>query len=231
MLTSFFIVPYFSSDVHPSHEYSLPLKLREQHSDWAPISIVWHNYDLHKIEAAWLYSAPKAILRPAVSATMNNLMLASLITNLDLSNNRLQSLPIEIFQLSSLRHLNVSHNELSMLPVGKSRNDAESSSADDVFVENRTEIAVWYCPHLEEIELQYNNLTTLPGCLFLLPALRIVDANNNDLNGLPYDIWHSPNLRIAIFSNNYINNVPVLPNSSDVVSGSNWYVCFFFSRK
>ena len=203
-------------DVNPSEEYNLPQKLREQRNDLAPISIVWHNYALNNLEIEWIYSAPKAVLRPEVAVTLNNQGLAATITKLDLSKNRLESLPIEIFQLPSLKHLTASHNEISLLPVGRRRTSVGSTSSDDVFAEN--EPAVWYCPYLEEIDLQNNNLTALPGCLFLLPALKILNASKNDIGTLPFDIWHTPNLRTVLLSNNYIKGLPVLPSASEVFS-------------
>jgi Leucine-rich repeat (LRR) protein len=202
--------------VNPSEEYNLPQKLREQRNDLAPVSIVWHNYALNNLEKEWIYSAPKAVLKPEVAVMLNNHGLAATITNLDISKNRLESLPIEIFQLPSLRHFNASHNEISLLPIGKGRSGFGSTSSDDVFNEN--EAAIWYCPYLEEIDLQNNNLTSLPGCLFLLPGLKILNANKNDIGTLPFDIWNTPNLRTVLLSNNYIKGLPVLPGASEVVS-------------
>ena len=202
--------------MNPSEEYNLPQKLREQRNDLAPVSIVWHNYALNNLEKEWIYSAPKAVLKPEVAVMLNNHGLAATITNLDISKNRLESLPIEIFQLPSLRHFNASHNEISLLPIGKGRSGFGSTSSDDVFNEN--EAAIWYCPYLEEIDLQNNNLTSLPGCLFLLPGLKILNANKNDIGTLPFDIWNTPNLRTVLLSNNYIKGLPVLPGASEVVS-------------
>ncbi|XP_028415469.1 leucine-rich repeat serine/threonine-protein kinase 1-like isoform X2 [Dendronephthya gigantea] len=206
-------------DVNPSEEYNLPQKFRDKRNDLAPVSIVWHNYALNHIEPEWLFEAPKSVLRPEISATLNHASLAATITNLDISKNRLESLPIEIFQLPSLKHLSASHNEISLLPMGKGQGNVGSTSSDDVFSES--EPSIWYCPHLEEIDLQNNNLMSLPGCLFLLPGLRILNASKNDIGSLPFDIWNSPNLRIVLLSNNYIKGLSVLPNASGVYSTMN----------
>ena len=205
--------------MNASKEYNLPQKFREQRNDLAPVSVVWHNYALNHVEPEWLYEAPKSVLRPEISATLNNASLAATITNLDISKNRLESLPVEIFQLPSLKHFSASHNEISLLPIGNSRTSVGSSSSDDVFSEN--ESAIWYCPHLEEIDLQNNNLMSLPSCLFLLPGLKILNACKNDIGALPFDIWNSPNLRTVLLSNNYIQGLSALPNSSGVFSSVN----------
>ncbi len=207
---------FIRPDVNPSEEYNLPQKLREQRSDLAPVSIVWHNYALNNLDMEWIYSAPTAVLRPEVAVTLNNLGLAATITNLDISKNRLESLPIEVFQLPSLKHFTASHNEISLLPTTKYRSSIGSTSSDDVFNENNA--GMWYCPHLEEIDLQNNNLTSLPGCLFLLPGLKILNASKNDVGTLPFDIWNTPNLRTVLLSNNYIKSLPVLPGASEVFS-------------
>ena len=209
----------FSSGVNPSEEYNLPQKLREQRNDLAPVSIVWHNYALNKIETEWIYAAPKAVLRPEVAATLKNTGLAATITNLDISKNRLESLPIVVFQLPSLKHFTASYNEISVLPIGKGSASSDGASPDDVFDENDS-TEMMYCPHLEEIDLQNNNLTSLPGCLFLLPALKILNASKNDIGTLPFDIWNSPSLRTVLLSTNYIESLPILPNASEVFSAN-----------
>ena len=204
--------------MNPSEEYNLPQKLRDQRNDLAPVSIVWHNYALNDLEKEWLYSAPKAVLRPEVALTLNKSGLASTITKLDVSKNRLESLPIDVFQLPSLKYLTASHNEISLLPVGNGRSNAGSTSSDDVFDNN--DVATWNCPYLEEIDLQNNNLTSLPACLFRLQGLKTLNASKNDIGALPFDIWNTPNLRTVLLSNNYIKSLPVLPSASEVFSNN-----------
>ena len=217
----FFLNPYPYKGAHPSEEYKLPQKLRERRSDLAPVSIVWHDRSLNKLETRWIYNAPKAVLKADVVASVNELNLATTITNLDISKNRLESLPVEVFQLQSLKHLNASNNEISHLSsIRKGSPKVGNTSPDDVFDEEDDSGPMWYCPHLEEIELQINNLTSLPGCLFLLPSLKTLNACKNDIGSLPFDLWNSPNLRTVLLSNNYIKCLPILPNASEVFSSN-----------
>ncbi len=57
-------------------------------------------------------------------------------THINLTNNLLTSLPKELFQLSGLRNLNVSHNCLESIPT----------------------ILSWNCPKMKELDISFNRL-------------------------------------------------------------------------
>ena len=66
-----------------------------------------------------------------------------------------------------------------------------------------------------EIYLQYNDLTTIPGCLLKLPRLCELNLSNNKLQEIPdVQIW-SPSLTHLDFSNNQLLSLP-----SEVVAPS-----------
>ena len=211
-----------------SQEHKLPQKLREQRPDLAPVSIVWHNHCLTNVRTRWIHCAPKAVLRSDVVDTMSHQNLAATITNLDISKNSLESLPVAVLQLPSLKYLNASHNKITFLPwLGNASPNLGDDSPDDVFDEAPSANLMWHCPQLEEIELQDNNLTSLPSCLFTLPSLKSMNACKNDIGTLPYEMWHAPNLRTILLSKNYIVSLPILPNASGVYSANfNGYVLY-----
>lgn len=96
--------------------------------------INWHGQQcLEYIRPQWLAEAavslnPKMKLHPrAQHAALHA------ITRIDLSNNVLVELPTCMFQLQSLRHLNIAQNKIERLPSG-----------------------IYNCPLLEELLLQDN---------------------------------------------------------------------------
>lgn len=107
----------------------------------------WHNADLHQLSVQFLQSACLR-LNPRVR---NHKLVLTAITRLDLSDNRLQSLPSEVLQLPSLRTLNLDRNKLEELPVptGTSR-------------------SIEGCPFLETLSAERNQLTVLPDSVSLL---------------------------------------------------------------
>ena len=71
-------------------------------------------------------------------------------THIDLSNNLLLELPEALFQLSTLKGLNVSHNCLGAVP----------------------DILKWNCPYLRELNLSYNRLVDTPYRILNRPRNR-----------------------------------------------------------
>jgi Leucine-rich repeat (LRR) protein len=111
-----------------------------------PCRLDWHNSDLHQLSVQFLQSACLR-LNPRVR---NHKLVLTAITRLDLSDNMLQSLPPEVFQLPSLRTLNLDRNQLEELPVpaGMAR-------------------SVEGCPCLETLSAESNRLTMLPDSVSL----------------------------------------------------------------
>lgn len=72
------------------------------------------------------------------------------LTHINLSNNLLLELPEELFKLSTLKGLNVSHNCLGSIP----------------------DILKWNCPNLRELNLSYNRLVDTTYCILNRPRNR-----------------------------------------------------------
>ncbi|GMT28597.1 hypothetical protein PFISCL1PPCAC_19894, partial [Pristionchus fissidentatus] len=110
------------------------------------------------------------------------------ITRVDVSHNKLTIFPCVLWQLPSLRMLNVSDNELSTISVPSGH---------------------LYSSSIESLILRNNCLTSLPSSLFtLLPSLSILDISKNYLSHLPETIWQAQSLKELNGSGNSISSLP-----------------------
>ncbi|XP_056595497.1 p53-induced death domain-containing protein 1 isoform X2 [Triplophysa dalaica] len=111
--------------------------------------------------------------------------LSSFLVHLDLSFNRLSSLPTCILSLSHLHELLLCHNELSALPEGL-----------DSLVS------------LQRLNLMGNRLVDLPRVVALLRAMEKLDVSFNLLEGLPDELGQLENLHTLELSNNRLRVLP-----------------------
>jgi len=153
-----------------------------------PVMVIWHGQHcpLPFIKTSWLTEAaihlnPKLRLNPK-----NHDVALYAITRLDVSSNALTDIPIIVFQLPSLRHLNLSQNKLEKLPFD----------------------GVYNLPTLEELSLQNNRLENVPDDLFGLPKLSTADLSNNHLSCLPPNLWTAPSLKELNVSFNLLSDLP-----------------------
>ncbi|KAL0267443.1 UNVERIFIED_CONTAM: hypothetical protein PYX00_009712 [Menopon gallinae] len=163
-----------------------------------PVMINWHGNRclLSNIKANWLVDAalnvnPKLKLNPR-----NQEVVLFAITRLDLSNNALTCVPAVVFQLPSLRYLNLSQNKLEKFPEQE-----ESSQSDGKSFK-------YNLPVLEELCCQNNRLESIPEQIFRLPALSILDVSNNKLQSLPSNMWTAPSLKELNASFNLLKDLP-----------------------
>ncbi|KAA0724682.1 Mitochondrial glutamate carrier 1 [Triplophysa tibetana] len=111
--------------------------------------------------------------------------LSSCLVHLDLSFNRLSSLPTCILSLSHLHELLLCHNELSALPEGL-----------DTLVS------------LQRLNLMGNSLVDLPRVVALLHGMEKLDVSFNLLEGLPDELGQLENLHTLELSNNRLRVLP-----------------------
>lgn len=112
------------------------------------------------------------------------------ITRIDLSNNQLSNIPIVLFQLQSLRILNLDQNCISQINFLSS---------------NLSECAQALC--LENLSLAGNYIDELPVQLFMaqyFPSLKVLNVGGNRLKYLPSVVWLAPRLRELNAMNNEI---------------------------
>lgn len=122
-----------------------------------PVGIQWHHYGpLKTLDPLWFIQASVFVNKDSFTqlsdiTTANRHLLFHCITRIDLSDNSLESLPSFLFQMYSLRILNVSNNQLGELP---------------------NESNVWLCHQLTELDVSHNALTALPSAMFQLRSLQ-----------------------------------------------------------
>lgn len=246
---------------HRSHadvEYKINLMalLQEYHEkgDWSPnmesagsvtlksiwpnvaVMLNWYGVGFTQVSPEWMVrSCVPHNGRPS-SVDVRDEILFNTITRIDISNNLLQQLPLAIFQLSSLRILNVENNKLQVLPSAGARSVSASQATNTVLATKQQGVAIepdssvttntessaavfeedvqWCCPLLEEINLNKNRLSTLPAQLFKLPMLRRLTVSNNAIQSLPFDMWKAPMLVELNLSSNKLRSLPHSPQSN-----------------
>ncbi|XP_077988443.1 leucine-rich repeat serine/threonine-protein kinase 1-like [Glandiceps talaboti] len=147
------------------------------------------------------------------------------------SNNNLESVPIEIFQLPSLEKLMLDNNQMTSLECVVEDRTHDVDDVDSPRRESVHEDSEWNCPELSHLDVSHNNLKRLPkgiqsasklrkllvgsNKLVTLPQiwscpLEVLDASNNKIAALPNDIrvYWSKSLRTLDLSNNKLEEIP-----------------------
>lgn len=132
----------------------------------------------------------------------------NMITKIDLSNNSLESLPMFLFSIETLKYLKLSHNKLKSLPTSQTQYD------------NITLRKSWtYSSHqLEELDLDHNMLNKIPSELFFLKSLKRLNLSYNLVEFLPVEIWQS-SLNEINLSYNRLSNLPVMATCTNQLRG------------
>eukprot|EP00092_Neocalanus_flemingeri_P018412 GFUD01019926.1.p1 GENE.GFUD01019926.1~~GFUD01019926.1.p1 ORF type:complete len:241 (-),score=64.16 GFUD01019926.1:339-1061(-) len=107
------------------------------------------------------------------------------LRNLDLSNNKIGSLPQNIGAFKMMKTLTLSKNKLSAIPedLGK-LSKLENLNLSFNFIQSVPN-SFQQLKHLKEITLSHNQLTTFPLSLLNLKQLAIVDLSSNRLTSVP----------------------------------------------
>jgi Leucine-rich repeat (LRR) protein len=115
-----------------------------------------------------------------------------LISEIDLSNNKLENIPPELFQVSSLVTLNLSKNKLTALP----------SNLD-------FQKPLYTCSKLIKLDLSSNYLQTLPEDLFFIMGNNIeeLNAQNNRIDSLPPALWICTRLHTLLLGQNRLSKL------------------------
>lgn len=165
-----------------------------------PTMINWHNQRCHlsQIRTQWIVEAALNLNPKLKQNPKGGEVALYAITRLDISNNSLTSVPLTIFQLSSLRTLNLSQNKIDKLPlpVAKTTHKKKQQNVE------------YDCPILEELYLQENKLDNIPEAIFRLPALTALVIAKNKLQNLPYSIWTAPKLKELNVAFNLLKELP-----------------------
>ena len=111
-------------------------------------------------------------------------------TKMYLQHNMLSSLPFALFQNPDLQVLDVSHNDLTEVPV-----------------ESPTE-NTWICINLETLDLSHNKLRTLPSIIWKFPNLKYVYAQNNSISEMKAAAEYCAELEELDISHNELCQFP-----------------------
>ena len=114
------------------------------------------------------------------------------IVEINLTENHLTSVPPELFQQHHLRTIRLSHNELGELPT--SGNVHES---------------VYSCPKLHKLELDWNELKTIPEelCRGVGRSLQELNLVHNKLTELPPGLWMMRKLKKLKLDHNHLTHL------------------------
>lgn len=137
----------------------------------------------------------------------------SQITNLDLSNNNITTLPSDfLLNFKDLLTVDLSNNNLSMLDENLFNSNQHLSSLylDNNKLTSLPSNFLSSCKHLHRLNISNNQLTTLPeNFLSHCPSLSIISLNDNKLNHLPENfLSQQRKIKIVSFRNNNIISLP-----------------------
>jgi len=110
------------------------------------------------------------------------------LRNLDLSNNKIGSLPQNIGAFKMMKTLVMSKNKLTAIPedLGK-LSKLETLNLSFNYIQS-IPTSFQQLKHLKEISLSHNQLTTFPLSLLNLKHLAIVDLSSNRLTSVPGEV-------------------------------------------
>uniref|UniRef100_A0A0K0FHI5 non-specific serine/threonine protein kinase n=1 Tax=Strongyloides venezuelensis TaxID=75913 RepID=A0A0K0FHI5_STRVS len=191
---------FLSKLVRIDNDNSINKRLFHQGSNIPiPCILNWRQANLLTFPADFIFSAVHRI-SPKIRSIKS--AFASL-TKVDMSENLLESIPLTLLSLPSMKFLNLSNNKIS------------SFESLDNFQCN--------VPVLENISLENNRFISLPPQLFsstYFPSLKILNVSKNQLKYLPSNIWSSTTLKELDASYNNLHDLPSIVVSFDRVGRS-----------
>ena len=124
----------------------------------------------------------------------------SYISKLSFQNNKLTSVPIDIFDLPHLKELNLSENYLVYIP--ERRADFCAEETEEESIKSR-----YGCKSLKLLDVSNNELESLPADLFYLPKILEVEASNNKIAILPPELWLAESLTTLKLNRNQLRHL------------------------
>ena len=128
-------------------------------------------------------------------------------TEIDLQRNYLTEIPLSLFQIPMLKHLNVCNNNLTTLPFEEKETSSSYKPAQ----------WGWNCKCLQSLDVSSNAIYSLPDAVWALPNLEHFDASHNRLTEIGPTVYHNNKLsKIDISYNNLKEVAPFLFLSEEV---------------
>lgn len=119
----------------------------------------------------------------------------SQLKHVELNNDELKKVPISLFNLPNLIHLDIHANHIQALP----------------------DVEKYFCNNLDSLWIDNNALTSLPAALTNLPKLEILSATANDIKTTAGNFANLKKLNQIDLSYNDLKNYPVgLENNHNV---------------
>ncbi|KAK7339918.1 hypothetical protein VNO77_20605 [Canavalia gladiata] len=192
---------------------TLKLDVIQSLANLTALDLSYNNLSIDTtITEASLYSFP--MMRRVKLASCNLMEFPGFLRNqsqintLDLSNNNIQgSIPVWIWQLDSLVHLNLSYNLLSNLE-GPMHNTSSTLKVLDIHSNQLQGKLSIIPPHATYLDYSSNNLSsTIPSdVVTYLSSVIFLSLSKNKISGtIPQSLCNKPNLLVLDVSNNYFN--------------------------
>jgi Leucine-rich repeat (LRR) protein len=149
------------------------------------------------------------------------------LTSLNLSNNNISFLPFEICDLVDLKSLNLSQNRIELLPqtIGGMNNLAElilSGNFLEILPNNITNLH-----KLKKLVVSNNRLLSIPNLIGDLCSLEILNLSNNQLTVLPPSVSRLKKIQsIDVTENPFGNKCRFTVCTIDIVEDLDWDIRF-----
>ncbi|KAK8865403.1 hypothetical protein M9Y10_010948 [Tritrichomonas musculus] len=132
-------------------------------------------------------------------------------SNLVLSNQNLTHVPVKIPRKNKLLTLDLSNNVIHRIPTKMKKLEKliiqrnNLNSIPPQFAE-----AFSHMKHLQQLDLSYNGIETLPDFITEIPHLKRLEVGGNKLSELPH---FPPGLELVDLSQNRFDKIPKLPST------------------
>ena len=155
------------------------------------LELDWSEKNLMVCEGEWFnpWASLWTVQNPTMHGMCNNDSLNfRAIYAVRLESNQLSSVPLELFQLQTVRKINLADNKISQLPTAlwnpEPKNDElpELTSECGSFASDSR--SGWTCNCLEELDVSKNRLLCTPACLWALPKIQTVKCSRNNMRDL-----------------------------------------------
>ena len=116
------------------------------------------------------------------------------MTVLNLSHNRIQSIPDSLFGFIHLRLLDLSYNDIENIPS-----------------------IICLFPELRKLDLSHNRVSKIPASISNLKRLEKLSVSHNNIEHLPLSLGNLPNLQVLLASNNPLQTEIQEANSKELL--------------
>ena len=132
------------------------------------------------------------------------------IEKIDLSYNGLTRLPKEIRQCKNLKILNLQGNRFLNLNEVFEVLSNLNVKALSLSLENMNDIPPQYFSIIQDLDLRFGNLISIPSEIWQLTNLQILDLGGNKITQIPTEIVELKNLKCLKLGGNNLTSIPLV---------------------